>query len=202
MKKVLATLGVASVLLVGTLVSAQDTSDLPTDSDIVATFYDGNPYDGGEAVGVSKTLNIGNLGSRINDIEDADFVLLQAGEGGLAFEISSGENSPIGMDITGINGGNTLRLSDVYDDVADALNGKGNFAAFIDENGAVVGFYTFSDQAAPNVDVDDAAYVVLTYNGQATVFNTRTSDARPLGQVSVDVEGESVSLQNLALRAN
>ena len=207
MKSILSTLAVATLLVGGTTL-AQETSSLPaSDSPITATFYDDNPYGGGEALEgsaqgsvVSVNLNSATLGSNVSDSDDADFVLIEVGDGGLAFDIAGG-GSPNSIQLQGVNDGESMTLAEVAEAMNAALNGDTNLAVFVDGDAVVTGFYTFAEGNVPNVDVDEAAYVVLTWDGQVNVFEaTADPGARPLENVQVQTaEGQTVSLFNLSL---
>ena len=209
MKSILGTLAVAGTLLVGGMALAQETSSLPeSDSPITATFYDGNPYGDGEvlegsAQGSTVSVNMTrmSLGSNVSNSDDADFVLLEVGEGGgLAFDISGG-GSPNSISLQGINNGESMTLASVAEDINAALNGDANLAIFIDGDAVVTGFYTFDEGNVPNVNVDDAAYVVLTFNGQVNVFEAAADPGdRSLEDVQVQTaDGQTISLFNLSL---
>ena len=202
MKGILSTLVVAGTLLVGSAAMAQVTRSLPeADSPLTAIFYDGNPFDGGAVLEgntagstVKANLTSSSLGIKVDNSEDADFVLIQVGpRAGLAFDIQGG-GSPNSISLTGVNGSDDLKLADVAEDLHAAFENEANLAIFINEDGVVTGFYAFEEGNAPNINVDDAAYIVLTFNGQVNVFQSPGNPgARPLEDVRVEIgDGESI----------
>ena len=208
MRGIVSTLAVASILIGGAAAAQTGSvSSLPAaDSSLTATFYDDNPFTGGEMLEgdlygsvVKASLSPGSLGNVVDNSDEADFVLLQVAGGGdgLAFELRGG-SSPNTLSFNGVNGDTTLKLSEVVGDINAALSGETNLAVFMDGDGVVTGFYTFGGGVMPNINVDEATHVALVWNGQIDVLETLSDPgARPLRTVQVVQDGTSASLSDL-----
>ena len=212
MKSILSTLALAGTVLVGGFASAQTD---PANLDVQATFYDGNPFSGGEEI-ESTTLSTGAVVSAFEDdtIDDAEFVTLDVGEGSLTFEIvsvGSSQTSTV-LDLNGVDDASdddAVMLSDVVEGIQMAIDGQTELAVFTEgtpDNGVATGFYRFNDGSNtgdnPIVRVNEADHFTVTYEGNVTTFETTAPGFRPLSDVRVMTDdGETLSLFRLSLRA-
>jgi hypothetical protein len=204
MNRIVTTLALAGTLLLGGLASAQTSQPLPAaNSKIIATFYDGNPYDGGTLVESDFTVELSNnsIGKTINGVEDANYIMLNIGEDNLAFEVQ-GEMST-NAQLSGVNNGEDIKLGEVVNDIVASLQGSTYLAIFTDSDGIVTGFYTFDEERIPNVNVPEADYVVFVYQDTSTFFQTVNPGTRSLESVNVKLnDGEETTLFNYALTLN
>ncbi len=212
MKNILTTLVLAGTVLVGGVASAQTD---PANLDVQATFYDSNPFSGGEEI-ESTILSTGSVVSAFEDdtVDDAEFVTLDVGEGSLTFEIVSVGSSQAStvLDLNGIDNASdddAVMLNDVVQGIQMAIDGQTELAVFTEgtpDNGIATGFYRFNDGSNmgdnPVVRVNEADYFTVTYEGNVTTFETTTPGFRPLSDVRVTTDdGETLSLFRLSLRA-
>ena len=204
-------LALAGSLLAGGVALAQTTQPLAEEgTPIWATFYDADPY-GGDALeenastgsirqSVIRTrMSSGPVSKAIDGVESAKYVLLEADNAALAFEITSGSSAQ-NIKLANVTD-DDITLNDVVTDMSNALKGNTNVAIFVDRDGIVSGFYTFSENDVPQVNVTQASRVALTYDGQVAVFDTKAPGVRSLSNVFVQAaDGSEVSLFNLALQ--
>lgn len=205
MKSLITTLALAGTLLLGTA-AAQSAQLLPAaDSSIIGTFYDGNPNDGGTAVEdayhrpVTETFTTGNLGSRLHDVDEADYLTLAVGDADVVFEVSGADASPNALTLRGVNADEAITLAEVVRDISAALEGDADLAIFTDEDGVVTGFYSFEGNL-PNVEVEDASTLTLTYQGSVYTYAVRDEHvSAPLDTVSVQLDdGSFTTLASLS----
>ena len=206
MKTLVASLALAGTLVAGTVASAQNVVSLPAaDTPIVATFFDGNPADGGDILEsslwgpIEVELDDSAIGEQIDDVEDADYLVLTVGDTSLTFDTTGGSSkNTIHLEYDGeaLDGDHTL--ADVVDDITAALEGESELAVFTDADGVVTGIYTYTGGNLPNVDVAEAGQVLVSRDGQLETFETVTSGVRPLETVGVvNSAGKTVPLGSL-----
>lgn len=204
MKKLLASLAVAGLLVSSTAVFAADEPLVNTS--IYASFYDDLPSDGGELVEddffndpIIVKLSPSNIGEKIENIDDASYIALSLRNSQLLFEIAGGDNTN-DLTFVDVNNGDDLNLSDVVSGITNALTGSTDLAIFTDSDGVVTGFYTFTGDAAPIIDVTEADFLTLSTNGDLVTFKTVDPGSRPLLSVNVySDDGTLEPLHTLAL---
>lgn len=206
MKTLVASLLLAGTLVTGSLASAQNVVNLPAeDTPIVATFFDGNPADGGELIedglwgAIEVELDDSAIGEQIDDIEEADYLVLTVGDTSLTFDTTGGSSkNSIHLVYDGEALDDASSLAEVVDDITAALEGEADLAVFTDADGVVTGFYNYTDANLPTVDLSEADQVLVSFDGQLETYQTATSGVRSLESVSViDSAGETVVLGSL-----
>jgi len=166
MKKVLG-IFVAAVLLIGSAASAQTSVSLPDlSSGISATFYDSDPYDGGELVesDFTVTLTDSSVGKAIDLDGDADYIVLEIDGIELAFETTGVTTT--NSTVVEVNDGDNLQLSEVVSAIYDAAEGETELAIFTDD-GIVTGFYSHQAGVDTNIDISDADTLIVASADQA-----------------------------------
>ncbi len=159
MKKVLGILMVIA-LLVGSAASAQNSLSLTQLGSIPVTFYDGNPSDGGSQVSTAFAVSVQNtsIGRKLD--VDANYIVLNVDGTELIFN-TWGVISTTETPLKDVNGGASLSLGEVVQDIYAAANGEKELAIFTDSDGVVTGFYSFYPGVMPAINLLDASYTIL-----------------------------------------
>jgi hypothetical protein len=204
MKHILSTLALTTTLLVGGTASAKTIIPQPAaNSKILATFYDGNPSDGGTLVesDFQVVLTDSTIGKSINDVEDANYIKLDVDDISLVFEVPGPMSTTVSLQ--GVNNDADFNLGEVTNAIQQALAGNANLAIFTDDDGIVRGFYAFAPGESTRLDVADASQLLLFSSQTAVTYNVLSPGTRDLDNVQVDSgNGNYVSLFNLALSEN
>ena len=187
-----------AALLIGGAVSAQTSPTPIRATDIRATFFNGNPFDGGSLIetdfAVQPTDSSVGRAIALDEAERADYVLLSSDERQLAFETSS-VTSTIA---TRLKVGNTvLSLGEVTEALYDTAAGETQLAIFTDADGVVTGFYDFAAGVDIAVDVDEADVLLVAVDGAGQSYVVADSAAATLGRVAVQIDGERITLNRL-----
>jgi hypothetical protein len=197
MKKVIG-LVLTGALLVGSASFAQEMT-------ANATFYDGIPSDTGQLIkddfgqSVEATLVSNAIGQKINNIEDAKYVNVQLGEQTYLFKIFGGDTTnemtlDTKTNITTGQDGNTVSLGAVVADFNAVQNSEQNIAVFINSDGVVTGFYTFTATNLPNINVDDAETLLLVSQQGIKTLQVNDPGATRLASVLVLEQGSYTPL--------
>lgn len=201
MKRLMSLL-LAGTLLIGTAGFAQQKAMARQDTGINAIFYDGIPSESGEIVeddfgqAVEVSLVSNSIGKRIHNLEDAKYIELQMGEEPLVFKIFGGDTTnEMTLEATtndAFDGdGTTISLGEV---TAALNNTNQDVAVFVDGDGVVQGFYTYTPDNFPTINVEDAETVLLMGQNGTTTFETDDPGTVSLGRVLVLQNGEYVPL--------
>jgi hypothetical protein len=196
MKKVVGLL-LAGTLLIGTAGFAQEKAMARQSTGIEATFYDGIPSETGALVtddfgqAIQANLVSGGIGKKINGLEDAKYIDLQVADQNLVFKIFGGDTTNE-MTLTATTNdssdsdGTTISLGEA---TAALSNSNQDIAIFVDGDGVVQGFYTFTATNFPTINVKDAETVMLMGANGVTVFETSDPGIVKLDSVLV-LQGE------------
>ena len=195
MKKVIGLL-LASALVIGPLGFAQEKAMARQSAGIQATFYDDIPGENGALVtddfgqAVEARLVGNSIGRKIDGLEDAEYINLQVAEQNFVFEISGGDTTnEMTLEATTNSSSNSDGTTISLGEVTAALDNNQNIAVFVDGDGVVQGFYTFTATNLPNINVEDAeTLMVMTQNG-VTSFTTIDPGTVKLDSVLV-LQGE------------
>lgn len=198
MKKVLSLLTVAALLFGGAASAQQSVSQL-TDEAIIVTFYDDNPYDGGELVdsNFSVKLTDSSIGKAIDLEDDASYLMLTVNGQELVFE-TWGATSTSSTNLKNVNDGETLTLGDVSRAIYSAAAGETELAIFTSD-GVVTGFYSMYPGADTNIDVSEADHLLIASSAASMVYEVENPGATKLSHVNVVIDGEAVALSRLNL---
>ena len=202
MKRIINTLIVGALFLLSASVAAQIIVPLPgADEAIVATFYDGNPFAGGDLVDTSTTvlLRDTSIGRKLHNIKDADYIVLSIAGTRLAFE-TWGITSTTSTPLKGINDGEYMLLGEVVQGIYDALLEEKELAIFTDADGVVKGFYSYYQGKNTLVDAPDAETLMHFVKDTCTIYEATNTKATRLDYVTVQVAGKSISLGRALVR--
>ena len=197
MKRLLGLVLIAGLLSVSA--SAQEAQLWPDTGDgLNATFYNGDPFDGGELVETDfrVALRDTSVGKAIHLDSGADHVLISVGGLELAFETEGVTNTSSTRVTAGE--GETLLLAEVVASLHDASEGETNLAVFTD-GGVVTGFYEFSQGHSAPIAVDEADQLIVATADGANVFEVISAEVSRLGNVSVAVDEGSMTLSRLGV---
>ncbi len=164
MKKIIGFVLAGALLFGGTSLAESMTA--------TATFYDGIPGENGSVLEddfgqvVETRLVSNSVGQKIYDIEDAKYIDVNLGEQHFIFKIFGGDTTnemtlDATTNLTTGQDGNHISLGEVVADVDTAQNSEQNVAIFINSDGVVTGFYTFTANNLPTINVEDAETLTL-----------------------------------------
>jgi hypothetical protein len=207
MKKIVSLL-VAGALLVGTVGFAQEKAMARQSTGIQATFYDGIPSENGALVTndfgqvIEANLVSSSIGKKIDGLADADYINLQVADQTLVFEIFGGDTTnEMTLDATTNSSSDSEGTTISLGQVTAALENAQNVAVFTDGDGVVQGFYTFTANNLPNINVEDAERLTLMSQNSVTTFTTIDPGAVKLDSVLVLQGEEYVPLKRTAVFA-
>jgi hypothetical protein len=205
MKKVVSLLLIGA-LLVGTVGFAQEKAMARQNTGINATFYDGIPSETGSLVtddfgqAIRATLVSSSIGRKIDGLEDAKYINLQVADQTFVFKIFGGDTTnEMTLEATTNDSsdadGATISLGEV---TAVLANGNRDVAIFVDGDGVVQGFYTYTATNLPIINVEDAETVMLMGQNGVTTFETTDPGIVKLDSVLVLQGDQYVPLKRTA----
>jgi hypothetical protein len=163
---------------------------------IQATFYDGIPSETGAIVtddfgqAIQTNLISNSIGKRINGLEDADYINLQVADQNLVFKIFGGDTTnEMTLDATTNDSSDSDGTTISLGEVTAALSNNQDVAIFVDGDGVVQGFYTYTASNLPTINVEDAETVMLVGENGVTTFETSDPGSVKLDSVLV-LQGE------------
>lgn len=170
-----------------------------------ATFYDGIPSENGTMLEddfgqpVEATLVSNAIGQKIYDIEDATYINVQVGEQNLVFNIFGGDTTnemtlATATNVTTGQDGTNLSLGEVVADLDGVQRGEQNVAVFVNDDGIVTGFYTFTATNLPNINVEKAETLLLFSQQGVKTLQVDNPGAVRLASVLVLENGNYIPL--------